>query len=82
MELEKIEMKKYFKKNKVYFGNTDMEIRKLKKKDNYFYIYVDKDVASNYIEIGGEIKGKYYCFYAKKIEWGKKNGIERIERGF
>jgi hypothetical protein len=80
MELEKIEMKKYFKKNKVYFGDTVMEIRKLKKKDDYFYIYVDKDVANNYVRIGGEIKGKYYCFYAREIEWGNKDGIERIER--
>lgn len=80
MELEKIEMKKYFKKNKVYFGNTIMEIRKLKKKDDFFYIYVDKDVANNYIRIGGEAKKKYYCFYARKIEWGNKDGIERIER--
>jgi hypothetical protein len=62
MELEKIEMKKYFKKNKVYFGNSVMEIKKLKKKDDYFYIYVDKDVANNYIRIGGEAKKKYYCF--------------------
>ena len=47
-------MKRYFKKNKVYFGNTVMEIKKLKKKDDYFYIYVDKDVANNYIRIDGE----------------------------
>lgn len=38
MELEKIKMKKYLKKNKVYFGNTIMEVKKLKKKDDYFYI--------------------------------------------
>ena len=75
-------MKKYFKKNKVYFGDTVIEIRKLKKKGDYFYIYVDKDVVNNYIVVDGEIKGKYYCFCAKEIEWGKKNGIERIERGF
>ena len=31
-------MKKYFKKNKVYFGDTVIEIRKLKKKGDYFYI--------------------------------------------
>ena len=80
MELEKIEMKKYFKKNKVYFGNTVMEIRKLKKKDDFFYIYVDKDVASKYVRIGGEEKKKYYCFYAEEIEWGKKDVIERIKR--
>ena len=43
---------------------------------------MDKNIVNNYIEIDGKIKGKYYCFYAKKIEWGKKNGIERIERGF
>ena len=78
MELEKVKMKKYFKKNKV----TVMEAKKLKKKDDYFYIYVDKDVANNYIRICGEAKKKYYCFYAREIEWGKKNGIERIERGF
>ena len=29
-------MKKYFKKNKVYFGDTVMEVRKLKKKDDFF----------------------------------------------
>ena len=73
-------MKKYFKKNKVYFGDTVMEIRKLKKKDDYFYIYVDKDVANNYVRIDGEAKKKYYCFYAREIEWGNKDGIERIER--
>ena len=78
MEIEKVKMKKYFKKNKV----TVMEAKKLKKKDDYFYIYVDKDVANNYIRICGEAKKKYYCFYAREIEWGKKNGIERIERGF
>lgn len=80
MELEKIEMKKYFKKNKVYFGDTVIEIRKLKKKGDYFYIYVDKDVANNYVRIDGEAKKKYYCFYVKEIEWGKKDGFERIER--
>ena len=78
MELEKIEMKKYFKKNKVYFGNTNMRIRKLKKKDDYFYIYVDKNFGRYYM--GEEIKGKYNCFYAKGIEWENKDGIERINR--
>lgn len=73
-------MKKYFKKNKVYFGNTVMEVRKLKKKDDFFYIYVDKDVANNYVRIGGEEKKKYYCFYAEEIEWRNKDGIERIVR--
>ena len=73
-------MKKYFKKNKVYFGNTNIEVRKLKKKDDYFYIYVDKNFGRYYITMGGEVKGKYSCFYAKEIEWGNKDGIERINR--
>lgn len=75
-------MKKYFKKNKVYFGNTDMEIRKLKKKDDYFYIYVDKIFEKYDITMGGEVRGKYYCFCAREIEWRKKDGFERIERKF
>ena len=81
MELEKIEMKKYFKKNKVYFGDTDIEVKKLKKKGDYFYIYVDKDIL-NYIPVDGEVRGEYHCFYAKEIEWGKKDGIEKIKRRF
>lgn len=74
-------MKKYFKKNKVYFGDTDIEVKKLKKKGDYFYIYVDKDIL-NYIPVDGEVRGEYHCFYAKEIEWGKKDGIEKIKRRF
>ena len=74
-------MKKYFKKNKVYFGDTDIEVRKLKKKNDYFYIYVDKNIL-NYIPVDGEVRGKYHCFYAKEIEWGNKDGVERIKRKF
>lgn len=80
MELGKIKIKKYFKKNKVYFGNTDMEIKKLKKKNDYFYIYVDKNFERYYITMGGEVKGKYYCLCAKEIKWGNEDGFERIER--
>lgn len=57
-----------------------MEVRKLKKKDDYFYIYVDKIFEKYYITMGGEVKGEYYCFYAREIEWGNKDGIERINR--
>jgi len=74
-------MKKYFKKNKVYFGDTDIEVRKLKKKGDYFYIYVDKDMA-HYIAVDGEVRGEYHCFYAKEIEWEKRMELRELKEGF
>ena len=45
------------------------------------YLNID-DIATYVKPVDGEVRGEYHCFYAKEIEWGKKDGIERIKRRF